>query len=117
MTLSGILLPERSFWLEKVFSPEIVLITERHFAAGISREEAIRLGLPPKDYLPVSLEEKIVCHADNFTHGDREISFAAYLQKLDGFVQKNPGLKWLVEKTKLRARRLKKEIESWMNLN
>ena len=43
----------------------IVHIIERHLGAGIPREEARALGLPPKDYLPVSLEEKIVAHADN----------------------------------------------------
>ena len=26
---------------------------------------AKQLGLPPKDYTPKTLEEKIVCHADN----------------------------------------------------
>lgn len=45
----------------------IVLIIERHIGAGLSKEEAKKLGLPYKDYIPKSLEEKIVCHADNLT--------------------------------------------------
>jgi uncharacterized protein (TIGR00295 family) len=44
---------------------QIVFIIERHLGAGIPKKEAIKLGLPPKDYLPISLEEKIVAHADN----------------------------------------------------
>jgi len=44
---------------------EIILIIERHIGAGLSKEVASSLGLPNKDYIPVSLEEKIVCHADN----------------------------------------------------
>ncbi len=44
---------------------ELVLIIERHIGAGIPLEEAKKLGLPKKDFIPKTLEEKIVCHADN----------------------------------------------------
>jgi len=44
---------------------EIIKIIERHIGAGLPAEEAKKLGLPEKDILPISLEEKIVCHADN----------------------------------------------------
>jgi uncharacterized protein (TIGR00295 family) len=50
----------------------IVNIIERHVGAGIPKEEAIILGLPPKDYIPTTLEEKIVAHADNLIENDRE---------------------------------------------
>lgn len=43
----------------------IVRIVERHVGAGLTKDEAVYLGLPPKDYLPETVEEKIVCHADN----------------------------------------------------
>ncbi len=43
----------------------IIHIVERHLGAGIPKDEAEKLGLPPKDYMPQTLEEKIVCHADN----------------------------------------------------
>jgi len=43
----------------------IINIIERHIGAGMPKEEAKKLGLPPKDYMPKTLEEKIVCHADN----------------------------------------------------
>ncbi|MFQ5979439.1 MAG: HD domain-containing protein [Candidatus Heimdallarchaeota archaeon] len=42
----------------------LALIVERHIGGGIPREEALELGLPPRDYLPTSLEEKVVCYAD-----------------------------------------------------
>lgn len=51
--------------------PALVKIIERHIGAGISKEEAVRSGLPPKDYTPESLEEKIVAHADNLFAGRR----------------------------------------------
>ncbi|KAA0007816.1 MAG: TIGR00295 family protein [Thermoplasmata archaeon] len=49
----------------------VVRIIERHLGAGISKEEAKKLGLPPKDYTPKTLEEKIVAHADNLIERDR----------------------------------------------
>ena len=45
--------------------PSIVNIIERHIGAGITKEQAKKLGLPVKDYIPITLEEKIVCHADS----------------------------------------------------
>ena len=51
---------------KKLDLPEIIVhIIERHLGAGITLETAKQLGLPPKDYTPQTLEEKIVCHADN----------------------------------------------------
>jgi uncharacterized protein (TIGR00295 family) len=43
----------------------VVLIIERHIGSGLTKDEAKRLGLPQKDYVPNTLEEKIVAHADN----------------------------------------------------
>ncbi|MDI6917425.1 MAG: HDIG domain-containing protein [Thermoplasmatales archaeon] len=51
---------------------EIVNIIERHLGGGISKEEATKIGLPEKDYTPVTLEEKIVCHADNLIAHNRK---------------------------------------------
>jgi uncharacterized protein (TIGR00295 family) len=45
--------------------PEIINIIERHVGAGIAKDEAAKLGLPAKDFIPMTLEEKIVTHADN----------------------------------------------------
>jgi uncharacterized protein (TIGR00295 family) len=50
----------------------IVNIIERHVGAGIPFEEAENLGLPPKDYIPITLEEKIVSHADNLIDNDQK---------------------------------------------
>ncbi|MDI6707747.1 MAG: TIGR00295 family protein [Candidatus Thermoplasmatota archaeon] len=51
------------------FNENICLILERHLGAGICREEAKALGLPKKDYIPQTLEEKIVAHSDNLIAG------------------------------------------------
>jgi uncharacterized protein len=66
---------------EQGFSPEIVRIAEVHIGAGIPKEEAILLGLPHKDYLPLTFEEKIVAHADNLIHGTEEVSLEFVIKK------------------------------------
>ncbi len=53
-------------------SEEIIKIIERHIGAGLSKEEAKKLGLPSKDYIPENIEEKIVCHADNLVEDGRK---------------------------------------------
>jgi len=54
--------------LESAGLPRHALVCERHTGAGLSRENVIqqKLPLPLRDYLPVSLEEKIICLADRF---------------------------------------------------
>ena len=50
---------------------KVVEIVRRHVGAGISPEEAKRLGLPDLDYIPRTLEERIVCFADKMVDADR----------------------------------------------
>jgi len=53
---------------------EYAPIAERHLGAGISKEDIKeqRIDLPPKDYVPITKEEKIITHADNLIAGDKE---------------------------------------------
>jgi uncharacterized protein len=53
----------------------LIRIIERHIGAGIPLDEALGLGLPEKDYLPITIEEKIVAHADNLVSGDKIQTF------------------------------------------
>ena len=46
-------------------SEEIIKIIERHIGGGLTEGEVLSVGLPPKNYIPETIEEKIVCHADN----------------------------------------------------
>ena len=50
---------------------KVVEIVRRHVGAGISPEEARKLGLPDFDYIPRTLEERIVCFADKMVDADR----------------------------------------------
>ena len=63
----------------------VVQIVRRHVGAGISAEEAKKLGLPDFDYVPRTLEERIVCFADKLVESDRVRPFAGEVER---FVQK-----------------------------
>jgi len=51
----------------------IVHAIERHAGGGIPREEARALGWPVRDFVPKTLEEKIVCYADKRVEGRRMV--------------------------------------------
>jgi uncharacterized protein (TIGR00295 family) len=59
----------------------IIHIIERHIGAGILKEEARQLGLPVKDYIPITLEEKIVAHADNLIEDGTKQPIEVEVQK------------------------------------
>lgn len=63
----------------------LVLIIRKHVGAGILPQEARLLGLPERDYVPSTREEKIVCHADNLV-GDAD--YMSSKQAYDDFVRK-----------------------------
>jgi len=52
----------------------VVRIIQRHVGAGITAEEAKEIGLPPVNFMPETMEEKIVAHADNLIDGVRRTS-------------------------------------------
>lgn len=65
--------------LRKEGFPQHALVCERHTGSGITREqiEQQSLPLPPRDMLPISNEEKLICFADKFyskSHPDKERS-------------------------------------------
>jgi len=63
------------------YGEDVLNIIERHIGAGITAEEAVKLGLPEKSYLPQTLEEKIVAHADNLISGSEEVDIDFVIEK------------------------------------
>jgi len=47
------------------FLEKVARICERHIGGGIRHAEAKKLGLPDGDYVPRTLEEKIISYCDN----------------------------------------------------
>ena len=54
---------------KRELDPRIISIVEKHIGGGIAQSEAVDLGLPEKDYMPETLAEKVVAHADNLITG------------------------------------------------
>lgn len=89
------------------FSEPLVNIIERHIGAGITAAEAVRLGLPAKDYLPLSVEEKIVSYADNLISGTREMPFNEALDRFKKILgPDHEGVEFFVKQHH--------EIQGWM---
>jgi len=55
-------------------SEEVARIVECHTGAGLTADECTVLGLSPRDCLPQTTEEKIVCHADNLVEGKKRVN-------------------------------------------
>ena len=60
----------------------IIHIVERHVGAGIPADEAVKLGLPNRDFIPETLEEKIVSYADKLIENNHEVSYDEALKSL-----------------------------------
>ena len=67
---------------ELALPEEIQHIIENHIGGGITEEDAKKLGLPQKNYVPSTLEEKIVSHADNLIDGTVRRTVESYIRKL-----------------------------------
>ena len=62
-------------------SEKIIRIIETHIGAGIPSDEAKKLGLPEKDFIPETLEEKIICHADNLIEKNKRQDIEREVEK------------------------------------
>ena len=61
---------------------ELVDIVRKHTGAGLDEVDVVELGLPPADYMPKTLEEKIVAHADNLVSDNRVVTHEHSVNKL-----------------------------------
>ena len=68
-------------------SESVIMIIERHIGGGIPADEAEDLGLPPGNYMPETIEEKIVTYGDKLVERGREVDINVTL----GHYQKDLG--------------------------
>jgi len=61
---------------------ELVDIVRKHTGAGLDQDDVEELGLPPGDYMPKTIEEKIVAHADNLVSDNRVVDHNHSVSKL-----------------------------------
>lgn len=83
-------------------------VAERHIGAGITKKDIKeqKLDLPLKCYIPLTKEEKIIAHADNFTEGANEIVFKKVVDRFE---------KELGSKYAERIIKLKEQVDSLKN--
>lgn len=63
------------------FDERIVRIIENHVGAGIPAKEAEAVGLPKRDFMPETIEEKIVAYADKLMKGNKRIGVDEVLEE------------------------------------
>ena len=95
---------------ERGFPESLSKICETHILGGLDKEDAKEVGLPERDYIPISLEEKIICLADKLTAGTKEVTIE---QRFRNWFSKYGKTKILL-KSKKRIEDIQKEIESLM---
>ncbi len=68
---------------QKIGLPQsLVNVIKRHVGAGITSEEAKWLGWPKDNYVPQTLEEKVVCYADKRIDRDEMVPIENEIEKL-----------------------------------
>ena len=93
---------------ERGFPPELARICETHILGGLDKEDATTVGLDFKDYLPQTIEEKIICLADKYMAGTKEVTIEERFQK---WFSKFGKTKILI-KAKKRIENIQKEINN-----
>jgi len=88
-------------------------IAERHLGAGIKKEEAKRLGLPPQDYIPESIEEKLVAHLDNMIDDFRRVPLSHFVNRMEKIGLVDVGERALKLQEEL-ERRLKVKFDDFL---
>ncbi len=61
---------------------EIVNIIKKHTGAGLDHEDIVEMGLPDGDYIPSTIEEKIVAHSDNMVSDNAVVMHSHSVDKL-----------------------------------
>lgn len=95
---------------ERGYPSKLARICETHILGGLDKEDARFLNLPEKDYLPNSLEEKVICLADKLTAGTKEVTIEQRFQK---WFSKYGKTKILM-KSKRRIEKIQEELSSLM---
>ncbi len=83
---------------------ELVSVVENHIFAGISKEETPEFNLPFRDFLPNTLEEKIVAYADNISKENDILTseqvvkrYSRYLEESHPIIQRVKTLQYEIE--------------------
>ncbi|MHA1291323.1 MAG: HDIG domain-containing metalloprotein [Promethearchaeota archaeon] len=95
---------------ERGFPEKLARICETHILGGLDKGDAKKLGLPEQDFLPKTIEEKIVCLADKLTAGKRDVSLN---ERFNKWFRKY-GKSQILLKSKKRIEQIWKELSNLM---
>ena len=89
---------------------EYARVCERHLGAGIPKEDVEKrnLPIPPKDYIPETIEEKIIAYADNLSSQNSICTSKDAVERFTKEIGSEAGE---------RVKKLHNEIESLMTEN
>lgn len=90
------------------YPEKLARICETHILGGLDKEDAKMFGLPEKDYLPESLEEKIICLADKHMAGIKEVTIEERFERWFFKYGKTP----ILVKSKKRIEKIQEEIRN-----
>jgi len=68
--------------LEYGLPAEVSEIIRRHTGAGLDQQDVAELGLPQGNYMPETIEQKIVAHADNMVSDNMVVKHEHSVDKL-----------------------------------
>ena len=88
------------------YPEELARIVEKHTMAGLTHKEAIQFHLSERDYLPHTIEEKIVCLADKYVMGTQKVTIQERFQR---WVHRYGETEFLTNQIQ-RAKKLEEEI-------
>lgn len=92
------------------FPVELVYIVENHIFAGILKDETYEFSLPAKEYLPSTIEEKIVAYSDNISKNLQILSREEVLNYFSKYLSMNhPVMR--------RINKLHEEIETYLKIS
>jgi len=95
------------------YDEKIIRIVENHVGGGIDEQDCRKLGMPERDFTPISLEEKIVCLADKYVEDNQIKPLHNTLSKFDEILgDDNKANKGILKIKKEIESLIKKKIES-----
>ena len=89
---------------EKGFSGALIKIVENHIFSGISADESVEFNLPYKNYIPNTLEEKVVTYSDNISKRNVILSTEQVINRFSRYLPLNHPII-------IRTRKLHQEME------
>ncbi len=90
---------------------KVVDIVQKHVGAGLAPGEAKKLGLPDRDYIPRTLEERIVCFADKMVDSERVRPFG---EEIHRFTVKSHDVSRLLDLKRRLAEELGEDPEQFI---